>query len=393
MKRLHVCYISQEYPPETGWGGIGSYTYEMANALASDGHRVTVISRAVNQESFKELGGVAIHRVAPKPKWDSVPVAWRMNRIWPGFAWAAMLKLRAIHKQTPVDVVEAAEGRADAFFVSYLPRRPKLVTRLHTARKFVDELNIGPREAHRFEYWLEKKSILRANLLTAPSQAVIDLTRTWLTLKDANPFVIPNPVDEQKFRPSTFERKNSIVYTGRLERRKGVHVIAEAIPMVLEKFPAAEFLFLGSDGTDRDGVNWRDKLLSSLEADQRKQLAFEQKSRDSLVHAYQEAAMCILPSVWENFPYALLEAMSCGTPVIASNAGGFPELIEDGVSGFLVPVNDAKALAARIIELLEAPSLRARIGDHARQRVETLFSPRQVVPPMIAAYEQAIASS
>src|SRR5919206_2551969 len=141
MKTLHVCYISQEYPPETGWGGIGSYTYEMSHGLAGLGHRVTVISRAVDKETFTNDNGIAIHRVNPSPEWDSLPLLWRMNRVWPGFAWAAMLKLRAIHREHPIDIVEAAEGRADAFFVSYLMRRPKLVTRLHTARIFIDQFN------------------------------------------------------------------------------------------------------------------------------------------------------------------------------------------------------------------------------------------------------------
>src|SRR5437773_2533611 len=101
----------------------------MAHALANEGHHVSVISRAVDKETVVEQPGVVIHRVLPKPNWDPIPVAWRMNRIWPGFAWAAMLKLREIHRKNSIDIVEAAEVRADGFFVSYLPRRPKLVTR------------------------------------------------------------------------------------------------------------------------------------------------------------------------------------------------------------------------------------------------------------------------
>jgi glycosyltransferase involved in cell wall biosynthesis len=385
FRLLHVCYISQEYPPDTGWGGVGAYTYEMAHALVEAGHRVTVISRAINGESVKRENGIEVHRVLPRPSWN-VPVFWRLNRIWPGFAWAAMGRLRSINDQSPIDLVEAAEVRADGFFVAFMPGRPKLVTRLHTAQIFVDRLNKINSHRNRWNYWFEKKSIMRANLLTAPSNAVIDLTRTWLRLRDQKPLVIPNPVDEKKFRPSESPRKSLIVYSGRLERRKGVHVIAEAIPAVLKAFPEAEFLFAGADGIDYDGTDWRDKLLSLVPTERREQLRFEQRTREELVRAYQEATVCILPSVWENFPYALLEAMSCGAPVIASETGGFPELIEDGVSGFLVPVNDAGALAARIIELLSEPCLRQSLGQNARRRVENSFSARQVVPSMLAAY-------
>ena len=389
---MHVCYISQEYPPETGWGGVGAYTFEMAHALANAGHRVTVISREVDGEAVKHEDGVDVHRITPGPRWERFPIFWRMNRIWPGFAWAAMRRLRSIHRESPIDLVEAAEVRADGFFVTFMPRGPKLVTRLHTAQIFVDRLNRTQPRYGRWKYWLEKKSILRANILTAPTNAVIDLTRSWLRLQDQKTLVIPNPVNEQQFRPSSSPRKNLIVYTGRLERRKGIHVIAEAIPLVLKEFPEAEFLFVGADGPDYDGVIWKDKLVSAAPAEHRGQLNFEQKSRDALVGAYQEAAVCILPSVWENFPYALLEAMSCGSPVIASKTGGFPELIEDSVSGFLVPVNDPQALAARIVQLLNSPALRQSIGANARRRVESFFSPGQVLPSMIAAYEHALAS-
>ena len=363
----------------------------MAHALARAGHRVTVISRAVNGESVTYVGGVEIHRISPTARWDKVPILWRLNRVWPGFAWAAMLRLRSIQRQVPIDLVEAAEVRADGFFVSFMPGRPKLVTRLHTAQIFVDHLNkIQPQQTRRWDYWFEKKSISRANLLTAPSQAMVDLTRTWVPFRDADTLVVPNPVDEKKFRPSALERKNLVIYAGRLERRKGVDTIVQALPGIFKRFPLAEFLFAGSDGTDRDGKKWSDKLLDAVDPRQRERLRFEQKSRDALVQTYQEAAVCILPSVWENFPYALLEAMACGTPVVATQCGGFPELIEDGVSGFLVPVNDSEALASRVGTLLAQPQLRNEIGRNARKRVEELFSVSQVLPTMIAAYEHAI---
>jgi glycosyltransferase involved in cell wall biosynthesis len=392
LKLLHICYISQEYPPETGWGGIGSYTYEMSHALARSGHRVTVISRAVDGASVSTSNGVEVHRVAPSPRWDSVPALWRLNRIWPGFAWAAMLKIRSINREHPIDIVEAAEGRADGFFVSYMPGRPKLVTRLHTARIFIDRFNgLGSKQGGYREYWLEKQSINRANLVTAPSNAVIDLTQTWLPLRSQATLMVPNPIDEGNFLPSTAVRKNTILFAGRLERNKGAETIKEAIPILLNRFPSLEFRFVGSDALDRDGKTWRSKIIDSLEPLHRKKVRFEEMPRANLIQAYQEAAVCILPSTWENSSYTLLEAMACATPVVACNSGGSPELIEDGVSGFLIPVNDSGALIARIAELMTTPSLRKAMGENARRRIEESFSVERVLPKMMAAYDYAIA--
>jgi glycosyltransferase involved in cell wall biosynthesis len=364
----------------------------MAQALARSGHRVTVISRAVSEESFASSDGVEVHRVAPSPRWDSLPVLWRLNRIWPGFAWAAMLKIRSIHREHPIDIVEAAEGRADAFFVSYLPGRPKLVTRLHTARIFIDRFNgLAAKQGGYREYWLEKQSISRANLITAPSDAVIALTGTWLSLSRKRTLMVRNPIDDGSFIPAKAARRSVVLFAGRLERNKGAETIKQALPVLLQKFPALEFRFVGSDGLDRDGQNWRAKITESIEPHQRTRVRFEEMARANLVEAYQQAAICILPSTWENSSYTLLEAMACGTPVIACNSGGSPELIEDGVSGFLIPVNDSEALVSRIDELLSQPALRKTMGAKARQRIEESFSVERVLPKMMEAYDYAIA--
>src|SRR4051794_9383844 len=104
MRTLHICFISQEYPPDTGWGGIGSYTYEMAHALTQMGHRVTVIARAIGPECVTNDAGVQIHRLQPAPQWDRWKGFWRLNRVWPGFAWAAMIRLKHIHARSPIDI-------------------------------------------------------------------------------------------------------------------------------------------------------------------------------------------------------------------------------------------------------------------------------------------------
>lgn len=389
---MHICFISQEYPPETGWGGVGAYTFETAHALADAGHRVTVVSQAAGSESVSEDRGVEVHRVAARPNWDGVPFFWRLNRVWPGFSWAAMLRARTIHRRTPIDIIEAAEVRADGFFAALWPGHPKLIARLHTAQIFVDDFNKIPKERIRpFNYWLEKQAIRRANLVTAPTKAVLDLTRTWLHLDEKKTRIIPNPIGTEKFVPGNGHRADRVLFVGRLERNKGTETIVHALPLLLPKFPTLEILFVGSDANDYDGVSWQKKIRDSLSPTDDSRVRFETMSRGELAAAYRDAAVCILPSKWENAPYAALEAMACGTPVIACNNGGTLELIEDGVDGFLVPVDDAEALASRIAAVLTEPALRQEMGLKARRRIEQSFSAEHVLPKMVAAYEYALA--
>ena len=89
------------------------------------------------------------------------------------------------------------------------------------------------------------------------------------------------------------------------------------------------------------------------------------RSQDSLPYYYSAAEMVIMPSHYESFGMVALESMACGTPVIASHVGGLIHLVEDGVTGYHVPVDDPVALSERISGLLKDKSLRYRMGHDA----------------------------
>lgn len=394
MPLRHICFISQEYPPDTGWGGVGSYTYEMAHALVEAGYRVTVIAGAIKQEQVIDDAGVDVHRVLPAPDWNSFPGLWRINRFWPGFAWSAMLRLRQIHRHCSIDVVEASEFRADSFFIPWLRNRPRMITRLHTAWILVDRLNgLASDRKKRFKYWLEQKTIQKADIITAPCQAMVDLTDTWLPLSRQQIRVVPNPVNDKIFAVVDVKRRHEVLFVGRLERRKGIEALALALPHVLRQCPQATFRFVGGDGVNLSGKSWRTYLVEDLTPLERTRVIFDQVSRDGLLELYQQAAICVMPSVWENFPYAVLEAMACGTPIVATRIGGLAELVEDGCTGLLVPPEHPQALADALCDLLSDPLKREEFGRNARKRAEHIYSVQQVVPKMLQVYESILVDS
>jgi glycogen(starch) synthase len=390
MRPLHVCFLSQEYPPETGWGGIGAYTQELAHGLARAGQKVTVISLAERgEDTVSRAEGVEVHRIRKGPNWGRIRGLWRLNRVWPGFAWSAARRLRQVHSQFPVDIVEAAECRADSLFARLVgPRRPALVVRLHTPWIMVDRLNgVAPDAKKRLIYWQEACAIRSADLVTAPSQAVVDLTESWVPLRRRAVQVIPNPVNARLYAPAgTKTRTTEVLIVGRLEQNKGAALLAESMPAVLRACPNVSFRYVGRDGGDANGRPWRERLLDGVAAADRSRVHFEQLPREQLIERYRRAAACVLPSLWENFPYALLEAMSCGVPVIGTRTGGVPELIEDGVSGLIVPPADPTALTEALCRLLQNSGLRQRMGHAARQRVEERFSVEAIVPRMLDLY-------
>lgn len=399
---MKVCLLSREYPPETGWGGIGTYTYNLAHGLAELGHEVDVISMSTDCEKEYLDGGVHIHRVLPRiinpllkrPIRYVSPYAFfctTMVRL--GWSWAAFRKVREISMLRRIDVVEAPEHGADGFFFSLFKTAP-LIIRLHTPSLLHRRLNELPDSLDfRLLDIFEKLAVKRADVLTSPSRSMAELiSPDWGLVKIE---VIPNPIDERIFFPSSEAGGDgrTVLYVGRLEKRKGVDVLVEAFWRVVEEFPSARLLLVGSDTRIDDGKHssFVDYLRTKL-GDAGESVKFVGRvDREELVGYYQRSEICVIPSVvFENFPYTCLEAMACGKPVVASDCGGIREMIEDGVNGLLVPPGDVVALSEALIRLLTDRSLSLEMGRRARERVERLYSRKAVVGKILEVYRGAM---
>jgi L-malate glycosyltransferase len=113
-------------------------------------------------------------------------------------------------------------------------------------------------------------------------------------------------------------------------------------------------------------------------------------AQEAIIPLLSAADVFLLPSVQESFGLAALEAMACGVPVVASNVGGLPEVIEHGVTGFLHPPADLAAMAASAVSVLTDASLHRRISTAGRQRVCDRFSADRIVPMYEAYYESVL---
>jgi starch synthase len=105
---------------------------------------------------------------------------------------------------------------------------------------------------------------------------------------------------------------------------------------------------------------------------------------------YRRAAVCVVPSRWDNSPNTVYEAMGCGTAVVASRVGGIPELVTDGETGLLVPPDDPAALAEAVVTLLADPDRRARMGYRARAQALARFESATIAAQTLALYREAL---
>ena len=226
----------------------------------------------------------------------------------------------------------------------------------------------------------------------------------WLYQADRRKIsIVPPGVDVEHFRPlNRTESKASIgipesqkmlLFVGRIERLKGIETLLRAISRIqLEKPALTENLCVTVIGGNPDEPTESDSEMNRLKAiagelDLDALVAFVgARDQDRLRHYYNAAEALIMPSDYESFGMVALEAMACGTPVIASEVGGLAYLVQDGQTGFHVPVREPDALAARIVTLLETPDVRDAMRAKARAAAQDYAWP-QIASRLLTIFE------
>jgi len=152
-------------------------------------------------------------------------------------------------------------------------------------------------------------------------------------------------------KPRALAQNNSILYVGRLEAVKGIEHVVRAMPAIVAKIPTAKLTLVG-DGSDRQRLM---DIAQELGVADNVHFAGWVNATD--VPSYIEHATAfVIPSVWpENLPTVAIEALAVGRPILASRVGGIPELVQDGVNGYLISPGDVSSIAAGIFKILESP--------------------------------------
>ena len=208
----------------------------------------------------------------------------------------------------------------------------------------------------------------------------------WLYQVDVSHVeVIPPGVDLTRFYPIHPEEAKEfigvppcdhmLVFVGRIEPLKGLDTLIQAIAMLSKEGVLADYpLCLSVIGGDPHASDEEMNAEMARLHDLREQLGMEdlvtflgKRSQDTLPYYYSAAEAVVMPSHYESFGMVALEAMACGTPVVASQVGGLAFLVQHGVTGYTVPVDEPKALADCLKELIKNPGLREKMGQQAAE--------------------------
>jgi alpha-maltose-1-phosphate synthase len=360
---MRVLHVSPTYFGDLSFVGGGErYALELARAMSDEGD-VTFLSFADQPMSSRE-GSLGIEHLQKKPVLMNHPIYTNplSGSFFKWVRWA--------------DVIHCHQVR------THITDFAIVVGKLLGKRVFVTDLGGGHKYALSAYLPLLKKT--DAFLL------ISEYSRKLWRKSPANSRprsleVIYGGVDTSKFAPGDTTRSRSALYVGRLMPHKGIDYLIEAMH--------------GRLSLDIVGRAYHPEyfeLLKSKSLD--KSVTFHTAVDDeSLVRKYREALVTVLPSVYDNcygehteVPELLglvaLESLACGTPVILSNVASLPEIVEDGVTGFLVPPNDSGAIRARLEYLHENPEVAEEMGRRGREKVLREFTWKRVADRCFDAY-------
>jgi glycosyltransferase involved in cell wall biosynthesis len=384
---MRVLMLSWEYPPKTV-GGLAQHVYDLNAALSREGVEVHLLTcSAPGAPEYEVQGNAHIHRVP----------AFQISA--PDFVtWALQFNIAVLERA--LGLLERVGGfrvvHAHDWLVAFAARAVKHAKRLPlVATIHATEFgrNHGLHNATQnyisnVEWWLTFeawKVIVCSRYMENELKYVFQLPADKVR-------VIPNGVDPENYvRRSERVRRDfyaapeerMVFYVGRLVREKGVQVLLDAVPRVLERMPNTKFV-IGGKGpyleelraqADRLGIAPRVYFTGYI----------DDGARNALYHW---ADVAVFPSLYEPFGIVALEAMAAKTPVVASGTGGLGEIIEHGLDGLKVPPGDSQALAEQILLVLQNPARARMFQERAFRKVREQYDRRRAARETARLYRE-----
>jgi glycosyltransferase involved in cell wall biosynthesis/GT2 family glycosyltransferase len=389
-KQLAVCLLSQGLP-EVSPGGIATYTEALAQGLRDCGCEVHVITRGSSfQSELKD--GIWRHYTdrLPLPRQvladcDYPTVAKNLE-----YSNAVRAKILDLEARWGLDLIESPNWDVEGLLAAMEHRHP-VVVRTHSPMFQVCETQGWEfSEDLRLCAALEGVLLRHADAVTGSTNALLDLVERHFPQGDKKA-LLPLGLDiPAGSRVVSSHGPATVLFVGRLEPRKGIHTLLEAIPRVLASAGDVRFEIVGRDCGAGDGRSWRQYWESRCAGAARQGRVdfLGEVDGEELARRYEACDIFVAPSLYESFGLIYLEAMARAKPVVACRVGGVPEVVVDGETGLLVPPEDPPALAEAILKLLADAGLRERLGQAGRRRYEQHFTTRVMAQKTLELYRR-----
>jgi glycosyltransferase involved in cell wall biosynthesis len=381
---LHIVFVESGYPHAHGGGGAGTYIRLVGSELIKRGHQVSVVTAYCDQCPI-EYDDVGIQIFRPKLKKKNFH--WYISKIPIVKGLSLTIRylengmniytyLNKLNREKPIDLLEFAEGGDfwHAFF-----RKTPYISHLHGSRytflkmsgKTLEKGALLQRKAELF-------FICRAAYVVSPSQAMLDVVTKENGRVIIKKSVIPLPLDPEMVTTTKQKTKNGslqIFFASRNDLVKGGNILIKAIPLVVQAYPDVLFHIFGFKP---------EGYISSANL-----VLHDFLPKAELTGWLHQCDICVIPSLWDNSPNTVYEAMAAGKPVVASKVGGIPELIDQD-TGILVQPGDAGQLASAILVLCHDEKLRQDMGSKGQQRIQKIADLEKNVDQRLLVYNEIL---
>jgi len=410
MISYHTCPLAVLGGKDTG--GMNVYVRELTRHLGQLGVHVDVFTRSQDEHVPHVLHNLGYgNRVVHVPAGPEYPLPKKqLAEYIPQFA--AGIAAFAAEKGIHYDLIHSHYwmSGAAALELKSIWQVP-VVQMFHTLGLMKNRIALSPDEMEG-EYRVSGEiNVIRAvDRIIAATPAEQSQLEFLYQAPSRKITVIPPGVDTSQFYPIPPDEAKSaveipahdriILFVGRIERLKGIDTLIRSIGILRERGILAEnphdLAIIGGDpNVDASMLNVEMARLQALchELNLNDLVIFlGKRGQDTLPYYYSAAEVLVMPSHYESFGMVALEAMACGTPVVASQVGGLAFLIQDGVTGFVVPDGNPTLLADRLEQLIRDPQLRQRLGqqaaDYARQ-----YAWEKIAQRMLQVYQEELAQS
>ncbi len=361
IRRPTVMVVSPYLPPHVG--GVERYVLNIAQSLAEDhGWRVVLVATrapgddaGVTEALIDDLQNVTLHWLTAQARWSNTPL---------GLGWKR--RLREIMRIENVDVVNAHAP---------VPVLADIAARAAGVRPFVLTYHAGPMRKGRwfvnlilrsYERVILSRTVRRSKVVICTSPYVVE---TLLGTEPSNATVIAPAVDIDTFAPGGEPAGDRVLFVGSLDMSaayKGLDLLLDAIARLRKTRREATLDVVG----DGDGLG-RYRARAGELGIGRAVRFLGPRSGPELVTCYRSADVLALPSTFDNHPTVLLEAMACGTPVVASDVGSVSQMLLGGELGVLVQPGRSDLLSKELSAILTDPGLARARARRALQHVRT----------------------
>lgn len=396
---MRICLLTPEFLPS--WGGIGTYTYGLARGLQDRAEVHVVTSEAsFDPGAIPGVERVQVHALPSRSRGPAGASSFQ-------FQMAVARHLPRLARENAFDVVHSNHAQMADVLARLRSMDAAPVVTIHTTlgTQLAGTFRASPEAPpqglertvvrhRRLLTMVERRYLRRSPSLIFVSRWIEQQALQTYGLRPRYSRVIPNAIDTETFSPYRWppspraeggggeERPITLLYAGRLLAQKGLGFLLRALPQM----PAGIRVQIAGPG---DAAPWA--ALAARRGVPESRIEFLGRvPYEAMPDLYHAADAVVLPSYLESYPLVALEAMACGTPLIASDVGGVSEIVHDGETGWLFRAGDGKGLAAAVAAVAGGGPEVRRVVFAARRWIEEHATLERMATETLEVYRAAV---